>query len=161
MKLDEQLLWQYIEGACTPEEKILVADLIEKDAVWKEEWAMRKALHEQLPQVELEAPSMRFSQNIMDRIAALSPIKIQPLIKAKTAWIFGLCFILFVVLFLTLLNGNSPVNSEASKYPNLQALLQIQLPVKQAILLGSVSLGFCLLFLFDQQLQKRSQAKAN
>jgi len=69
-------LWDYIDGLCTVEEARQIALLLETDPAWRLRHEALLLLHQQVQQVTLAQPSLRFTQNIMDEIAALpTPVR--------------------------------------------------------------------------------------
>lgn len=43
-----ELLWKYIDGACSPEDAAQVERLLAEDPEFKREWAQRVKLHQNL-----------------------------------------------------------------------------------------------------------------
>ena len=67
----EERLWNYIDVTATATEKTLIEKLIESNAEWKEKYTELLEVNQLLQASELEAPSMRFSKNIMEEISKL------------------------------------------------------------------------------------------
>lgn len=65
------LIWKYLDGDCTPQEKEQVQHLLAQDATFAEELEMAKSLQETLQGMEPEHPSMRFSANVTEKLPAL------------------------------------------------------------------------------------------
>lgn len=65
------LIWKYLDGECTPQEKEQVQLLTTQDLAFAEELAMAKSLQEALQGLEPEQPSMRFSANVSEKLPAL------------------------------------------------------------------------------------------
>ena len=96
----EERLWDYIDGLSSTEEKSFVEQLIESNSEWRAKYAELLDAHQLLHNhLELDAPSMRFTQNVMEEIARL---QIAPATKnyinSKIIWGIG-------IFFLTLLIG--------------------------------------------------------
>jgi hypothetical protein len=96
----EERLWDYIDGLSSTEEKSFVEQLIESNSEWKAKYAELLDTHQLMQNhLELDAPSMRFTQNVMEEIARL---QIAPATKnyinSKIIWGIG-------IFFLTLLIG--------------------------------------------------------
>jgi len=69
--MDERL-WEYIDGACAEEERLFIEQLVATNAEWREKYQELLVLHQLLGNnVELEEPSMRFTQNVMEQITHL------------------------------------------------------------------------------------------
>ena len=67
----EQRLWEYIDGISTADEKSVIEQLLKTDAEWKAKYKTLMEIQSLLKSSELDAPSMRFTQNVMDEISKL------------------------------------------------------------------------------------------
>ncbi len=66
----EDRLWDYIDGLGSGEEKSTVERLIATQEVWRTQYQALLEVHQLMHRsLELETPSMRFSQNVMEEIA--------------------------------------------------------------------------------------------
>jgi len=65
----EQRLWEYIDGICTAQERNTIAGLLKKDSVWHIKYEELLRLHALLNKEEPDAPSLRFTKNVMEEIA--------------------------------------------------------------------------------------------
>ena len=65
----ERLIWDFIDGRCSPEEKELITQRLVKDHLWKNRYSQLLNIHDMLSKEELELPSLRFTKNIMEEIA--------------------------------------------------------------------------------------------
>lgn len=97
----EERLWNFIDGSVTIDEKTVIEKLLETDAAWKAKYSELLQVNELLKSSELEAPSMRFSKNVMEEI---SKLHIAPATKTyinnKIIWGIGFFFIALMVGFL-------------------------------------------------------------
>jgi len=66
-----QRLWEYIDGISTADEKSVIEQLLKNDAEWKAKYKELLEIQSLLKSSELDAPSMRFTQNVMDEISKL------------------------------------------------------------------------------------------
>lgn len=92
----EERLWDYIDGLASAEEKNFIEELIASQEEWRAKYQELLGVHEVMAQsLELDEPSMRFSQNVMEEIARL---QIAPAAKTyiNKKIIFG-----FAAFFLT------------------------------------------------------------
>lgn len=64
----EEKLWEYIDGLSTAEEKASIQRLLQSDSEWKGKYNELLELNRMLNTSELEQPSMRFTQNVMEEI---------------------------------------------------------------------------------------------
>jgi len=97
----EERLWGFIDGTGTPDDKSIIEKLIQTDLEWKAKYQELLEVNDMLLHSELEAPSMRFTKNVMDEI---SKMQITPAAKKyinnKIIWGIGFFFITLVTVFL-------------------------------------------------------------
>ena len=97
----EESLWNFIDGTISASEKIVVEKLLQTDADWEAKYGELLQVNELLQSSELEAPSLRFSKNVMEQI---SKLHIAPATKSyinkKVIWGIGLFFVTMIVGFL-------------------------------------------------------------
>lgn len=65
----EERLWDYIDGLGDPEERSAIRILIGENIEWQRKYKELLNIHQTMNDVELEAPSMRFTKNVMEEIA--------------------------------------------------------------------------------------------
>lgn len=65
----EQRLWDYIDGLSSNTEKASIQLFIEENIEWQRKYHELLRIHELMNGSELEAPSLRFSKNVMEEIA--------------------------------------------------------------------------------------------
>lgn len=66
----EERLWDYIDGHALPEEKSAIEQLIESNIEWRNKYHELLDVHQLMSNsLELDEPSMRFTQNVMEDIA--------------------------------------------------------------------------------------------
>ena len=94
-------LWSYIDGQCTPEEGTVIEELLRTNAAWKKMYGELLEVNELLHQAPLEAPSMRFTKNVMEEITKMhiAPAT-RSYINKKIIWGLGIFFVTMVVGFL-------------------------------------------------------------
>ena len=97
----EERLWDYIDGISSPQEKTVIEQLIKSDGEWKEKYHELLDVQQLLQSTELEAPSMRFTKNVMEEIAKLhiAPAT-RNYINKRVIWGIGAFFITIIVGFL-------------------------------------------------------------
>ena len=67
--IDERL-WDYIDGSCNEKEKSFIQQLIETNLEWKAKYKELLEVHQLMQNsLELDEPSLRFRQNVMEEIA--------------------------------------------------------------------------------------------
>jgi hypothetical protein len=67
----EERLWDYIDGLSSPTEQSAIEALIAENIEWQQRYKELLNIHQVMHETELDAPSMRFSKNVMEEIARL------------------------------------------------------------------------------------------
>lgn len=97
----EERLWNFIDGNASGDERSAIEKLLESDAAWRSKYQELLRVNELLRSSELDAPSLRFTKNVMEEIAKL---QIAPAtrtyINKKIIWGIGFFFIAMLVGFL-------------------------------------------------------------
>lgn len=97
----ESRLWEYIDGLSADNEKSVIGRLIQHDKAWKEKYHELLEVHQLLQTSELDAPSMRFTKNVMEEI---SKYQIAPAAKTyidkKVIWGIAIFFFTLITAFL-------------------------------------------------------------
>jgi len=65
----EDRLWDYIDGLSSPAEKSTVEALMTANVEWQGKYKELLNVHQLMTGTDLDAPSMRFTRNVMDEIA--------------------------------------------------------------------------------------------
>jgi hypothetical protein len=121
----EERLWEYIDGTCSEKEKTFIEQLVATNMEWKAKYKELLDVHQLMGDLELEQPSMRFTQNVMEEIGKLhiAPAA-QSYINKKVIWGIGIFFLLTIVGFLiygfgqvdwSSRDGNSAIPIDLSK----------------------------------------------
>jgi hypothetical protein len=109
----ESRLWEYIDGLSSASEKTVIEQLIQTSQEWKEKYGELLELHQLIHSSELEAPSMRFTKNVMEEIA-----KYQIAPAAKTyidkRVIWGIAIFFFTMIVGLLVYGVGQINWQSS-----------------------------------------------
>ena len=66
----EDRLWDYIDGRMDAAERKAIEALLASDAAVREQYEDMLAVHTALSDAGLEEPSMRFTRNVMEAVAA-------------------------------------------------------------------------------------------
>lgn len=97
----EERLWEFIDGHSSLEEKTVIERLLQTDTEWKAKYSELLEVNEMLQSSELEAPSMRFTKNVMEEIVKMH---IAPATKSyinkRIIWGIGLFFMTMLVAIL-------------------------------------------------------------
>jgi hypothetical protein len=97
----EERLWDYIDGTCDEEEKTFIEQLIATNLEWKAKYKELLDVHQLMGNLELDQPSMRFTQNVMEEIGKyqIAPAA-QSYINKKVIRGIGSFFLLSIIGFL-------------------------------------------------------------
>ena len=98
----EERLWEYMDGVCSAEDRLFIEQLIATNPEWKTKYQELLELQDLMSHhLELEEPSMRFTQNIME---AISKHQIAPAAKSyinkRIIWGIAGFFIVSIIGFL-------------------------------------------------------------
>lgn len=146
-------IWDYIDGTLGEKEAAALKEQIETNPVLKAEWQERLRLHHALTKMESDQPSMRFAQNVMDKLPELyQKVLIKPLISKN-----GIRF--FWMLFTSCLVGLtfSGISGSAAVPTTIQETMDrfFDLPIQLYIVLASITLGFVFFYFLDRFLRKK------
>lgn len=120
----EERLWEYIDGTANPSERQLIEELLQTQSEWKEKYSELMEVNQLLHSTELDAPSLRFSKNVMEEITR---IHIAPATKTyinnKIIWGIGIFFITLLTAILIYgfsqmdwsTSGDSTITEQLSK----------------------------------------------
>lgn len=101
MQKMEERLWSYIDGTSDASERTVIESLLQDNAAWKAKYEELLDVNSMLQSTELDAPSMRFTKNVMEEIAR---IHIAPAtssyINKRIIWGIGIFFIVMVLAFV-------------------------------------------------------------
>ena len=97
----EARLWDYIDGLSEQNESLNVQKLIVDNAEWRAKYHELLEVHQMISATELEAPSMRFTKNVMDEIAKnhIAPAT-KNYINNNIIWSIAFFFITLIVGFV-------------------------------------------------------------
>ena len=104
MKNFEQLIWNYLDGIASEEERKHTEQLLESDSEFLTLFEELSAIHLQISALELDEPSMSFSRNLIEKIQ-LEPSPVPPKSLADKWVIYGIAlfFVSSIVCLLGLL----------------------------------------------------------
>ena len=124
----EQQLWAYIDGISSNEERTSIEKMLQSNLEWKNKYHELMELHQLMNSTELEQPSMRFTKNVMEKIAQyhIAPAA-KNYINKKIIW--GIAGFFFTLIIVFLIYGFAQVDwtsSTDSKYTiDLSRLSQV------------------------------------
>jgi hypothetical protein len=98
----EERLWEYIDGACSAEDRLFIEQLIATNQEWKTKYQDLLNLQDLMTHhLELDEPSMRFAQNIMEEIGKqhIAPAA-KSYINKRIIWGIAGFFLVSIIGFL-------------------------------------------------------------
>ncbi len=161
MKPIEERLWEFIDGSCSADEELAIEKLLQADPAIKQLYEEFLSLSQNLRTMELDEPSMRFTQNVLDRIAvepAPKPLvtKIDKRIINVIAAFFITILSVLVIFTLTQLSWSAGGQSFSFTIPQINWSALTGSAVTQGLLIAFVIVG---LFAFDKLLQHRKHMR--
>lgn len=125
----EERLWDYIDGLGSPDEKSTVAALIAANLEWQRKYKELLEVHQLMAGTDLEAPSMRFTKNVMEEIARyqVAPATKTYINKNIIRSIGGFFFLMIgsmFVYFISQLHGTSGSDAAPSPVSQYSQALQ-------------------------------------
>lgn len=98
----EERLWEYLDGACSAEDRLFIEQLIATSQEWKTKYQDLLELQDLMTHhLELDEPSMRFTQNVMEAIGKhhISPAA-KSYLNKKIIWGIAGFFIVSIICLL-------------------------------------------------------------
>ena len=97
----EQQLWDYIDGISSDEKRTTIEKMLQSNLEWKNKYHELLELQQLLNTTELELPSMRFTKNVMEKIAQyhIAPAA-KSYINKKIIWGIAGFFLTLIGAFL-------------------------------------------------------------
>ena len=164
----EERLWEYIDGICSAEDRLFIDELIATNQEWKTKYQELLELQNLLNnQLQLDEPSMRFTQNIME---AISKHHIAPAAKSyinkRIVWGiagFFICSIIgLLIAGIAQVNwsaaGTSSTQIDFSKLNNVNFSAFFNTTYTTIFMMINVVLGLVVL---DMYLNRKKQAYRN
>lgn len=116
--MTEEQIWDILDGNALPEVQKEHAQLLQTDAEYRAHFATYASLHDQLCNLELDAPSMRFEQNLMERL--------QPSVARKRSVdrlpLFFLVFMSALVVIISVLMSKTSMPVSEPVLPVLESV---------------------------------------
>ena len=114
----EQQLWSYIDGFSSSQERMAIEKSIATNLEWKNKYHELLEIHQLMNSSELEQPSMRFTKNVMEKIAQyhIAPAT-KNYINKKIIWGIAGFFITLLAVFVVY--GFAQVEWTSSNNSNL------------------------------------------
>lgn len=160
MKSREEELWEYLDGQDDPRQKALLEERLRAEGALRRELALRRKLNERLNEMEPEQPSLRFTQNLMERLPQLyRRIQLKPLISPIWVKTYLVVFTLTVLsLFgfglLSTTSSLIPLNLNL-KADSFSLEMEASISMRLAIIVTGITAAALFLFWLDKRLSKR------
>ncbi len=159
--MDDLLLWKYVDGLCNAQEQEMVEQYLLENPSQTEKLAQMQSLDSLMGQQEMEVPSMRFVQNVVEKAEAINTGFNDPLMPRVWKYLGGFAVAAFSLLVAYNFGVSSfePINSLADKYavwsemPSVSEGFSSQLTT---LFFAVLSSGF--LYLFLELLLNKKQA---
>ena len=116
--MTEEQIWDIIDGTALPEVQKEHQQLLKTDAEYRAHFDTYASLHDQLCHLDLDAPSMRFEQNLMERLQP--SVKIQP--TKDHLPLFFLAFMSILGAIVLALISNSNASTPKTDFPLLESI---------------------------------------
>jgi len=159
MNIVEQHVWEYLDGTCSEQDHKKIEHLIENDPVYKAAYAELQVLHLDLSQIDLEEPSMSFTRNVMEKVAAApAPGSIRSLVDKRIIYsiaaFFALSMMMMLVFALSQIDWSQPASSVLPEYeiPKVNYLSFMDGTFFRMFLFADLILG---LYFLDSIMRKR------
>jgi len=151
-------LWDFMDGRSNPSEQKLIEELLQQNQAWKARYQELLELNKMMQSGELESPSLRFTKNVMEKIARhhIAPAT-KSYINKKIIWGLAIFFITLFVGFLVYgigqINWNDTTgNSFGEKIANININRFFSNTWVNVFMMINIMLG---LFLLDNYLSNK------
>lgn len=160
MKNIEEELWNYLDGLGAEQERERISNLIATDQAYRQKYEELLSFNQELESMELDAPPMAFTYNVMEAIRtqeASKPLKAaidNRIIKSIAAF-----FIISILLLLGIALADTNWNAIIASKLNMPVNLHV--PSLKGVLNNNALKGFVFfdivlaLYLLDGYLRKR------
>ena len=95
----EEKLWNYIDGMMDQKEQSFIEELLQNNHEWKNKYAELMEVHQLMQDnIDLDQPSLRFTQNVMEEISRLyiTPAT-RNYINKNVIWGIGIFFLTTII----------------------------------------------------------------
>jgi hypothetical protein len=106
--LSEEQIWEIIDGTASAEIMAQHQSLLATDAAYRQQFHVCESMHFELLELPLECPSLRFTENVMDKIS-MPPSLARTL--DKTPFIFLAAMVAVATLIMALM-PQTPASSQ-------------------------------------------------
>lgn len=148
MEILESQLWDYIDGVSSPQESEIIHQRILINPDIEKRYSELLALSKQLSAIELDAPSMSFSRNVLDKLAGeLAPVALKSQTDKRIIYSIGAFFVITLAALLVYSFDTASLQANV-RIPNLGVAqihqLSSGISVKAFILIDILLALFCM-----------------
>ena len=123
----EDRIWDYIDGLCSLEEQETISQLIANNQVYRDKYAELMDLQENLNLIDLEQPSMAFTNKVMGKIVMQTqPLSAKVRIDKRIIYgitaVFGLMLLGSLVILLKNIDWAASINIPKQLEVNFEAI---------------------------------------
>jgi hypothetical protein len=158
MKVTEEKLWDYIDGLLSEEEKSIVEISISGDIEVYKTYQGLLSLNNSFENLQLDAPSMSFDKNVMDKIKERS-VPFSGKAKIDKKIIFGFTIFLLLIsaiIFFTFYQTSDSSTILSISFSFFNDLLNISDSLKSSLVVGFLMFNIIgILLIFDKILNAK------
>ncbi|MGF1923646.1 MAG: hypothetical protein ACQUHE_05670 [Bacteroidia bacterium] len=90
----EEQLWNYIDGHCTPSEKLEIEAKLAVNIQYHSTYQELLKVNEELNKIDFEEPSMSFTRNVMEKVSIeLKPVALKTKVDQRIIYSIGFFFV--------------------------------------------------------------------
>ena len=146
----EERLWEYIDGTSSASEIHIIEKFLKEDEEWNHLYGELLEIRQKIKFSEPEQPSVRFNQNIMDKISAFHSLPSEnKYINKKIIWAISIFIITLISAFLVYgfvqVDWTSPKNNFAFDFAKVDVLRFFTSTNVYIVMTVTVVLGLMLL----------------
>lgn len=159
----EENIWNYIDGTCSAEDHEVIAKLIANDSKYKEKYQELLQLNESFNLIDIDEPSMSFTNKVMDKIALQTqPLSAKARIDKRIIYGIAAFFLVSITLMIAAMLSQidwslvsaTPLNFKMDPKQFIPDV-NIQAPLKSTLINGFILFDIvAALMIFDKMLRK-------
>lgn len=159
----EEKLWEYIDDRCTLDEQVAISALIAGDESVRLKYNQLLDFSQELSAMEIDAPPMAFTYNVMEAIRAEEAQKpLKAAINKRIIMGIAVFFVLTIFALLVYVAAGihwSSVNI-TSQIPSVSKLFEAKSFITKPVIMGFLFFDVVLgLFLIDTYLRRKKSTK--
>ena len=121
MKSIDEQIWDYIDGTCSPEEKLDIAAKIASDQEFNLAYQEMLQVHQLLDAEQLDEPSMSFTRNVMELVdLEIAPVALKTKVDNRIIYSIAAFFGIAMLAILIFAFANASYTMPEFKLPKMQ-----------------------------------------